>query len=118
MKIYIASSWKNQHAVEMLTELIRDKGHEVLSFVESSYGEGYATGKMMDFETWMNSDGANKAFLYDSTGATTADLVIYISPSGQDASAECGMAWAKGIPIIALCAKGESFGIMRKMMYA
>ena len=30
MKIYIASSWKNVHAVEMLTALLRDKDHEVL----------------------------------------------------------------------------------------
>jgi hypothetical protein len=39
MKIYIASSWKNQHAVEMLTALLRDRGHEVLSFVENNHGE-------------------------------------------------------------------------------
>ena len=34
MKIYIASSWKNQHAVEMLTDILRYKGHDVVSFVE------------------------------------------------------------------------------------
>lgn len=28
--IYIASSWKNQHAVQMLTSMLRRKGHEVL----------------------------------------------------------------------------------------
>lgn len=26
MKIYIASSWKNQHAVQLLTHMLRDKG--------------------------------------------------------------------------------------------
>ncbi len=35
MKIYIASSWRNQHAVEMLTSMLRVRGHEVLSFVEN-----------------------------------------------------------------------------------
>jgi hypothetical protein len=34
MKIYIAASWKHQHAVEMLTVLLRERNHEVLSFVE------------------------------------------------------------------------------------
>jgi len=39
MKIYIASSWKNQHGVEMLTALLREKGHVVVSWVENNYGE-------------------------------------------------------------------------------
>lgn len=47
-----------------------------------------------------------------------SDLVIYISPSGKDAAAELGMAYAKGIPIIGLYAKGEDFGLMRKMFFA
>lgn len=46
-----------------------------------------------------------------------SDLVIYISPSGKDAAAEVGMAYAKGVPIIGLYAKGENFGLMRKMMH-
>ena len=29
MTIYIASSWRNQHAVEMLTALLRERGHTV-----------------------------------------------------------------------------------------
>ena len=45
MKIYIASSWKNQHAVEMMTDMLRDKGHSVLSFVENNFGEAPWTGK-------------------------------------------------------------------------
>ena len=39
MKIYIASSWKNQHAVEMFSRLLRERGHEVVSFVEENFGE-------------------------------------------------------------------------------
>ena len=36
MKIYIASSWKNQHAVEMMTDKLRENGHKVISFVEAA----------------------------------------------------------------------------------
>ena len=36
VRIYIASSWKNQHAVEMLTDLLRKAGHEVVSFVDKA----------------------------------------------------------------------------------
>ena len=119
MKIYIASSWKNQHAVEMLTILLREDGHEVLSFVENNYGEGHnhIAEIPVPFEEWVVSDQAEQSFKYDTNGATKSDLVIYISPSGKDAAAECGMAWAKGIPIIGLVAKGEDFGLMRRMMH-
>lgn len=115
MKIYIASSWKNQHAVEMLTAILRNKGHEVLSFVENNYGEGQAPGMGMPFEEWVKTQSADEAFLYDTNGATLSDLVIYIGPSGKDAAAECAMAWAKGITVIGLWAKGEDFGLMRKI---
>lgn len=122
MKIYIASSWKNQHAVEMLTTILRDKNHEVFSFVENNHGEqkGHAAydelGKAIPFEEWVYSDRGLRSFDYDSKGAMESDLVIYISPSGKDAAAECGMAFAKGVPIIGLMAKGEDFGLMRLMM--
>ena len=116
MKIYVASSWKNQHAVEMLTALLREQGHEVLSFVENNYGEGHSANKPIDFEKWIHTKNAESSFFYDTNGAMRSDVIIYISPSGKDAAAECGMAYAKGIPIIGLYAKGEDFGLMRKMM--
>lgn len=115
MKIYIASSWKNQHAVQMLTALLRDLDHEVLSFVENNHGER-PDSKNLPFEEWVRTEDAEKSFAYDTNGAMHSDLVIYISPSGKDAAAELGMAYAKGVPIIGLYAKGEDFGLMRKMM--
>jgi hypothetical protein len=116
--IYIASSWRNQHAVEMMTYLLRQRGHEVMSFVENNYGEGHnhIAEKPMPFEEWVQSPESDQSFKYDTSGATASDLVIYIGPSGKDAAAECGMAWASGIPIIGLHAKSEDFGLMRKMM--
>ena len=117
MRIYIASSWKNQHTVEMLTSLLRQSGHEILSFVENNYGEGHNhVTKEFDFETWVNSSKSDQSSQYDTNGATTSDLVIYISPSGKDAAAEVGAAWGCGIPIYGLYAKGEDFGLMRKMI--
>lgn len=119
MKIYIASSWKNQHGVEMLTALLRGKGHEVISWVENNYGETHNhVTKKFSFEDWVNSDEANHSFTFDTTGATKSDLVIYYAPSGKDACAEMGAAWAAGIPILGLYAKGEDLGLMRKMAVA
>ena len=116
MKIYIASSWKNQHAVEMLTDLLRQDGHEVLSFVENNFGEGHGAEKPIDFEEWVLTEQAQNSFDYDTDGATNSNLVVYISPSGADAWGEVGAAWASGVPVIGLWAKGEQAGLMRKMV--
>lgn len=117
MKIYIASSWRNQHGVEMLTELLREQGHQVISWVENNYGENHNhVTKKFSFEEWVNSSEADQSFIFDTDGATKSDLVIYYGPSGKDACAELGAAWSAGIPIIGLWAKGEDLGLMRKMV--
>jgi len=116
VKIYIASSWKNQHAVEMLSLLLRKKGHEVLSFVEKAIADEGRTNINFDFEQWINSEDGQQKFIYDTDGATKSDLVIYIGPSGTDAWAEVGAAWGCEITIFGLWAKGESAGLMRRMM--
>ena len=127
MKVYIASSWKNQHAVEMLTALIRAEDIEVLSFVENNHGETNPrapfaaqdeNGKDISIEEWIWSERGKKSFVYDTTAATTADLVIYVSPSGCDAWAEIGAAWQAKRPIIGLMSKGEQVGLMRRMFNA
>jgi len=115
MTIYIASSWKNQHAVEMLTDLLRKQGHKVISWIENNYGEGHSYDKKMDFEAWVNTYPALKSFSFDTRGAANCDLFIYMSPGGKDAAAECGIAYGNMVEMIALYSKGEDFGLMRKM---
>ncbi|HEX5104986.1 MAG TPA: hypothetical protein VFV87_14300 [Pirellulaceae bacterium] len=121
MKIYVASSWKNQHAVELITAGLRERGHEVLSFVENNHGEvqGHKAtedGKPMALEEWVWSERGLKSFNYDTRGATESDLVIYVGPSGCDAWAEVGAAWGRGVPVLGLVSKGEQVGLMRRMV--
>lgn len=121
MKIYIASSWKNEHAVVMLTELLRARGHDVKSFIENQHGEQAAgqalhDGKPMPFDEWCHSERGTKSFAFDTHWATHADLVIYLGPSGKDAAAEVGAAWSRGVCVLGLWAKGEDFGLMRRMI--
>lgn len=121
MKIYIASSSKNQHAVELLTIQLRELEHNVLSWVDNNFGENYNdVTRKFDFETWVNSDESEQSFIYDTNGAQTCDLFIYLGNAGKDAAAECGMCYGqrlngKFIPMIGLRSKGEDFGLMRKM---
>src|SRR5574343_86553 len=88
MKIYIASSWKNQHGVEMLTKLLRDQGHEVISWVENNYGEGHGANKPINFEEWVKTEKADNSFYFDTEGARNCDIFIYYGPAGKDAAAE------------------------------
>ena len=39
MRIYIAASWKHQHAVEMLTDLLETRGHTILSWIREGRPE-------------------------------------------------------------------------------
>ncbi|MGB8510066.1 MAG: hypothetical protein WCD76_16930 [Pyrinomonadaceae bacterium] len=123
MIIYIASSWKNQHAVEMLTALLRERGHEILSFVENNHCENpnasaneRAYIKPVPFDEWCASRDGLRSFEYDTRGATESELVIYIGPSGTDAWAEVGAAWGRGVEVLGLWAKGEQAGLMRRMV--
>jgi hypothetical protein len=116
MNIYIASSWKNQHAVELLTDALRKQGHVVISWIENNYGEDHGPDKPLDFEAWVRTPAAERSFIFDTTGAANCDLFIYASPGGKDAAAECGIAYGAKTPKMwALWAKGEDFGLMRKM---
>lgn len=114
MKIYIASSWKNSHGVHMLTTLLRNNGHEVYSWVEKTFEE-LRTEPIEDFDKWIKTEQAEACFQSDIEHAIKCDFFIYYAPAGCDAAAEMGAAWSKGIPIIALLAKGDQLGINRKM---
>jgi hypothetical protein len=117
MIIYIASSWKNRHAVEMLTKFLRCGNHEVLSFVENNHGEETAKARApLNLDEWIASPKGEQSFSYDTRGAIESDLVIYIGVSGCDAWAEVGAAWSAGVPIFGLLTKGEQVGLMRRMI--
>jgi hypothetical protein len=113
MNIYIASSWKNQHAVEMLSTTLRQLGHHVKSFVENN---NFEHDKGIPFDEWCWSDLGTQSFNFDTDAAMNSDLVIYIGPSGCDAWAEVGAAWAAGTTVFGLISKGEQIGLMRRMV--
>ena len=121
MRFYIASSWKNQTAVELLTMELRSMGHEVLSFVENIHGHQKGCQAMdgknpIPFEEWVYSERGTKTFKFDLDSATGADCVIYLGPSGTDAWAEIGAAWASKVPVIGIWSKNEPAGLARRMV--
>jgi len=115
--IYIAASWRHKHAVEMLTDLLEANRHEVRSFVRSASDAEEMARCGNDPVQWIDSEDGHNKFRYDVDSARTSDLVIYIGPSGCDAWAEVGAAYAAGRRIYGLRAKGEQIGLMRRMVY-
>ncbi|MCK4763088.1 MAG: hypothetical protein KAW12_12910 [Candidatus Aminicenantes bacterium] len=117
--IYIASSWKNQHAVEMMTDLLEAKGHKVLSFVREAVetvGRESLTFTGKGFDAWVESPGGQEKFIYDTCSARVANVVVYIGPSGADAWAEVGVAYGERVTILGLWSKGEAIGLNRRMV--
>lgn len=115
MRIYIAASWKHQHAVEMLTEILEAKGHEILSWLREGRPEEAFLSKL-ELTAFIRSDEGKRVFDFCAGSATGADLVIYLGPSGCDAWAEVGAAYGRGVPILGLLAKSEEVGLMRHMI--
>ncbi len=115
MKIYIAASWKHQHAVEMLTNLLEERGHTILSWLREGRPEEAFLSKK-DLDAFIYSEVGQGVFNFCVTSVKSADLIIYVGPSGCDAWAEIGMAYGMGKPIFGLLAKSEDVGMMRHMI--
>jgi hypothetical protein len=115
MRIYIAASWKHQHAVEMLTERLEEGGHEVLSWLRQGRPEE-AFLSQRELTGFIRSPEGRRIFDFCAASATGADLLIYLGPSGCDAWAEVGAAYGARVPVFGLLAKAEEVGLMRHMI--
>jgi len=118
MRIYIAASWKHEHAVELLTRELERAGHKVISFVRVAVRVETGFDLVPKLDQWIASEDGGRKFGFDLKGATESDLVIYLGPSGSDAWAEVGAAWASQRTILGLTAKGEQIGLCRRMITA
>lgn len=115
MRIYIAASWKHQHAVEMLTDLLEVRGHTILSWIrEGRPEEAFLSQK--ELTHFIQSTEGERVFDFCIKSVTSADLLVYIGPSGCDAWAEIGTAYGSKIPVLGLLAKSEQVGLMRHMI--
>ncbi|MDR2123697.1 MAG: hypothetical protein LBP38_01785 [Desulfovibrio sp.] len=115
MRIYIAASWKHQHAVEMLSELLENRGHGILSWLREGRPEEAFLSRL-DLERFIRSEEGKRVFEFCASSVTGSDLVIYLGPSGCDAWAEVGAAYGCGVPVLGLLAKSEDIGLMRHMI--
>jgi hypothetical protein len=112
LKIYIASSWKNENKVLAMADILRDRGYEVFAFVdpegrpggydnfvfhagiiEKRLGRSRNTFNFVEFVKFPESQ---RAFKSDKAGLDWADTCILLLPSGRSSHIEAGYAKGQG----------------------
>jgi len=107
MKIYLASSWKNENLVSIVADFFRYRGHEVDAFVDDSKGRYvFHWSEMLDSPdksksklnaiTFLKDKRSQKAFIEDKKWLDWCDICILILPSGRSAHLEAGYAKGQG----------------------
>lgn len=111
MDIYIASSFRNVQAVQLLRDRLREHAHNILDWTEKA--PPLPPGLTLEERrAALDADERREIFDFCDWACSNADLVIYLGPSGQDAGCEIGMAYAYGAPVIAMYSPLEAPGTM------
>lgn len=107
MKVYVASSWRNEFQPGVVAAL-REDGHEVYDFKDS---EGFHWTEVdKDWQSWpsdipkylkgLNHTCAERGFNRDMTALRNCDVCVYVMPCGVSASLEAGWAIGAGKPTV------------------
>lgn len=112
ISIYIAASYRHLHAVRLLAAHIRDlcPGVNILDWTKLAVPpDGLSAAER---RSWMDTNHGGTVYDFCAQACTSADLVVYLGASGQDAGVEVGMARAAGVEVIGLAGPLESPGLM------
>jgi len=119
MKIYIASSWKNETPAQELASLLRSWGHDVDCFCDASTGRYVfhfsEVGPLdqIDAISFLQDYRAQKAFIEDKKHIDWADAVVMLHPCGKSSHLEAGYGKGSGkkLFMLGIFPKGE-FDVM------
>ena len=104
MKIYVASSWRNETLQQQVVTALNESGHDVYDFRHPEPGnDGFAWSAIS--EKWMNwtpsefrealdNPIAQAGFKLDMDALRACDLCVLVLPCGRSAHLELG--WAAG----------------------
>lgn len=99
MKVYVASSWRNDYQQEVVKSL-RGVGHEVYDFKDSKgfrWSEVDPNWESWDPRTYLEGlihPTAIRGFTRDMTALNWSEALVFVMPCGLSAGLEAG--WAKG----------------------
>lgn len=116
MKIYVASSWRNDLQLEIVATL-RAEGHEVYDFHNlrdedhgfhwSEIDSGWRQWSSQSYREALKHPIAQAGFEYDMKALRECDAVVAVQPFGVSTSLELGWAVGAGKLTILLLAHGE-----------
>lgn len=111
MKIYVASSWRNDLQPSVV-EALRNNGHEVYDFRNpSETDKGFSWSEIdPEWQKWTTSEyrdalqhpAAVSGFNNDFNGMKWADCCVMVMPCGRSAHTEAGWMQGQGKPTIVL----------------
>ena len=111
MRIYIASSARNMHGVQLLRDSLEERGHQILDW--TAYAPPLADHLSPEARRLaLDSDERGEIFALCAKACMEADLLIYLGAAGQDAACEVGMAYAAQVPVLGLAAPTEKPGLI------
>ena len=107
MRVYVASSWRNEFQPEVV-RILREDGHEVYDFRDS---EGFHWSEVdQSWKQWiddvpkylagLNHPCAERGFSRDMSNLRACDACVYVMPCGVSASLEAGWACGAGKLVI------------------
>lgn len=111
LTLYIASSFRNVHAVAMLSQRLAASGHTVLDWTKKAPPLA-ADMPIQERRALLDSDERGDTFRFCVHACARADLLIYLGPAGQDAACEVGIAFNAGVPAYGLRGKLEAPGLI------
>jgi len=102
MKIYVASSWRN-NIHPFVVRCLRGQGHEVYDFKNPPEGTGFSWNEIGENpEKWttaefiqvLSHEISERAFMSDFNAMQWCDCLVMVGPCGSSAHLELG--WAAG----------------------
>lgn len=114
MRVYVASSWRNEDQGQVV-EMLKAHGFSVYDFKNPAPGNngfswkqvGGAHDSFYQYQEALKHPIAKRGFKYDMDALKECDLCVLVLPSGRSAHIEAGYAVGRGKPTIVYIPDGK-----------
>lgn len=118
MKIYVASSWRNEGRQQFIVELLRQAGHDVYDFIHPPGGDhlgfswadvdpAWRRWSVDDYIPALDHPIAQAGFDSDFGAMQDADACVLLLPCGRSAHLEAGYFVGAGKPLVVVLDSNE-----------